>query len=147
MTDGPVLVAIDPANLEGQRYLLARAEEQAAKRGTTLEAILVVEAPSYAGGGAGFASAVARLTAEAEARARDWLAESRGANAPAARARVTHGDAVECILREAKAIGASVIVMGERSLSLDSRLLGSAARGVSEQAEGEVVLVPTPARG
>ena len=58
MTDGPVLVALDPANLEGQRHLLARAEAEAAQRGTRLEAILVIEAPRHAGTKPGFAAQV-----------------------------------------------------------------------------------------
>lgn len=134
-----VLVALDPGDLDGQRHLLDAATAEADARSARIAAILVVEGAPHPLGGPGFDQRVARLTREATENASAWLDRELGAGR--AEAHVAHGAAGEQILRMADRLGATVIVMGERRRPLVSRLLGSAARAVTEGARCPVVLI------
>lgn len=139
MAEELVLVALDPDNLDGQHHILDAARAEAEARGARMAAILVVEGMSHALGGPGFEQRVARLTREATARTSSWLDEALGPGQ--VEAHVAHGAAAEEILRMAERLGATAIVMGERRHRIGSRLLGSAARAVTDGARCPVILV------
>lgn len=134
-----VLVALDPGDLDGQHHILDAARAEAESRGARMAAVLVVEGAPHPLGGPGFEQRVARLTREATERASDWLDRTMGADR--VEAHVAHGTASDEILRLAKRLRATAIVMGERRHRIASRLLGSAARSVSDSAPCPVILV------
>lgn len=135
-----VLVAMDPGDLDGQRHLLTAAQKEAEARQAQLVVVLVVEGVPHPVGGPHFEEMLARLTREATANTQDWLNRELGPGK--ARTLVAHGPAGEEILEAARRVGATAIVMGERRRRLASRLLGSAAQMVKDQAGVPVILIP-----
>lgn len=136
----PVLVALDPSDLDAQAHILAAARAEAASRGTGLALILVIEAMRHAGHGAAFAEMRESLMREAAERADAWAEGVLGENGVATH--VGFGDADEQILAAADRLGAQAIVMGKRRERAIDEVLGSVAEAVTAGARVPVVLVP-----
>lgn len=134
----PVLVALDPSDLESQAHILAAAQTEAAQRGTGIALILVIEAMRHAGHGGAFAEMRQNLMHEAAERASAWASPI----APGIKTEVAYGDADEQILAAVDRVGASVLVMGERRKRAIDKVLGSVAQAVNDAAKVQVVLIP-----
>lgn len=135
----PVLVALDPSDIEAQAHILAAAQAEAAARGGGLALILVVEGMRHAAHGPAYAELRQSLMQEAANRADAW---AHGVVGGPVETHVAYGDADEQILAAAERLGASAIVMGERRERAIDRVLGSVAQAVSARAGVPVVLVP-----
>lgn len=134
----PVLVAIDPSDLESQAHILAAAKDEADRSGTGLAMILVVEGMRHAGHGPAFAEMRQKLMREAAERASEWAS----ATVPGIKTEVAFGDADEQIISAAGRVGASAIVMGARRQRAIDNVLGSIAQAVNDEASIPVTLVP-----
>lgn len=133
-----VLVALDPSDLESQEHILRAARAEADARGARLGQLLVIEAMSHAGTGAGFHERTRELMADVIRRADAWAEGLAGK----VETHVAYGDADAQILAETERLGAAALVMGERRERALDRVLGSVASAVSERAPCPVVLVP-----
>lgn len=138
----PVLVALDPADLESQAHILTAAQAEAKARGTGLALILVIEGMRHAAHGGTFADMRQSLMREAAERADAWAEQMLGGGGTGIATHVAHGDADEQILAAAERLGAQAIVMGERRERALERVVGSIAQSVSGGASVPVVLVP-----
>lgn len=134
----PVLVAIDPSDIESQAHILSAAKAEADRSGAGLVMILVVEGMRHAGHGPAFAEMRQKLMHDAAERASDWAS----ATVPGIKTEVAFGDADEQIVAAAKRVGASAIVMGARRHRAIDNMLGSIAQSVKDAATIPVTHVP-----
>ena len=139
MTQPLVLVALDPSDLEAQAHIMRAAAAEADANGAQLAQLMVVEAMRHAGAGEDFAERIRSLMQDAVRRADAWAESVIGRKVATY---VAYGDADAQILSEAKKLGATTLVMGERRHRAIDRILGSVASAVSERAPCPVVLVP-----